>query len=739
MDALLWQFMRLFRPGIGWWRTTIGLIAVLCIPFAAADHDFQLPAGWFVVAAFGGFVLGLSCDAMTKMQKSWIGVLREVVCVCGGAVLLVALVGGIFPPLSLVLQDAGAWLAWLVERVRDGVSVAPPPVRAGAFLAGSLPRFIWELWDAPYAGTQGARLLLATGGVALTWAGSFALGRTLPRGKALLAWTIPLIALIGILTTFGGALVIPLLCSFLLLFMLVIDGEFRQREQSWRQSHTDFSEEFRLDVLVWGGAILVVILLVAWLLPVWLRNPIATTLWGDVETPSALEALDREAFTSGSVSASRQVGLSELPMITLGKSLEQGDSERIALRVRLDTPLPETTWPQYWRARILNVYTGRSWTTNARVYPQEAGPVVAEAFPGAVVQTIEDLRDNSELLVALPDVISVNEATNAERLSDGTVAAMTVDETTNRYQVVSQLQEFATLPPPDNPPNLNTFLALPDDLPARVEDLARALVVNADSSYEQALVIETYLRSLPYSYEVRPLPARGDAVEQFLFDMQYGYCTYYASAMAVMARSLHIPARVAVGYTTGEYDATQQVYVVREVNAHAWPELYIDGRWMPFEPTPVITLPSRGSSTTDDIVRESGAPVAVPASVSSGDWTGWIAFLSIGIVILVGGGWYVWWRGQRGWRIQTNTVEYHVASIQHQLEQFGTRAGIAWSDGATIHEYEGLLTARFGSMQHQIRTVVALITKARYSEHALSTDEVQQLRDAWRHIRMRDR
>ncbi|MEM8534146.1 MAG: DUF4129 domain-containing protein [Chloroflexota bacterium] len=102
-------------------------------------------------------------------------------------------------------------------------------------------------------------------------------------------------------------------------------------------------------------------------------------------------------------------------------------------------------------------------------------------------------------------------------------------------------------------------------------------------------------------------------------------------------------------------------------------------------------------------------------------------------------GWYVWWRVQRGWRIQTNTVEYQVTSIQRQFDQFGTRAGIGWSDGVTIHEYERLLTARFGHVQHQIRTVIALITKARYSEHALSTDEVQQLRDAWRSIRMRDR
>ncbi|NOK64143.1 MAG: Transglutaminase-like enzyme, putative cysteine protease [Chloroflexi bacterium AL-W] len=692
-----------------------------------------------MVAALGGFVLGLRYGSTIRVQKSWLMLVREVLVAGCGVVLLVALSSRILPPLSLMMQDVGAWMGWIIQRLRDNLLASPPPVRTGAFLAEALPRFARELWCAPQAGEQGARLLLTTSGVALTWLSSLAFGRALSGGKALLAWTTPLIVLIVIVTTFGGTLVIPLLCSCMLLFMFVIDGEFRQREQSWRRSFTDFSEEFRLDGLIWGGAALVIILTIAWLLPVWLRNPIATNLWGDVEAPSALEALDREAFDSRPVADTRQIGLSELPVITLGETLEQGDSEQVALRVQLDSPLPESAWPQYWRARILNIYTGRGWTTNARVYPQEASPVIADAFPDAMVQTIEDMRGESQLLVALPDVISVDQATNAEQLSDGTIAAMTVDVATTRYQVISRLQEFATRPSPDNPPNLSTFLSLPEDLPMRVEELARAVVVDADLSYEQALAIEMYLRSLPYSYEVRSLPARGDAVEQFLFDMQQGYCTYYASAMAVMSRSLNIPARVAVGYTTGEYDAAQRTYTVREVNAHAWPELYIDGRWMPFEPTPVIALPSRVAPVDDQLVREPVAPVAVAEPMPSVAWARWDVVLGVGIALIVGGMWYVRWCNQRGWHIRSNTVEYQVTNVQHQFERFGARAGIVWSDGVTIHEYAALLIARFAHMKDQIRIIVALITKARYSGHPLSTDEIRQLRDTWHHIQMIDR
>ena len=143
------------------------------------------------------------------------------------------------------------------------------------------------------------------------------------------------------------------------------------------------------------------------------------------------------------------------------------------------------------------------------------------------------------------------------------------------------------------PPDMSTYLALPRYYAPRVSDLAHVLAGNEPTQYAKALALEAYLRDLPYSYQVQPLPGGGDAVEQFLFDMRQGYCTYYASSMAVMARILGIPARVAIGYATGEYDPATRTYIVRESDAHAWPELYINGQWLPFEPTPIRPLPAR--------------------------------------------------------------------------------------------------------------------------------------------------
>jgi hypothetical protein len=87
-----------------------------------------------------------------------------------------------------------------------------------------------------------------------------------------------------------------------------------------------------------------------------------------------------------------------------------------------------------------------------------------------------------------------------------------------------------------------------------------------------------------------------------LFDRLEGYCNYYASAMAVLARAIGIPARVASGYALGDYrDGVSSVF---EFNAHAWPELYFPGYgWIEFEPTasqPLIERPRRSTSTSDD-------------------------------------------------------------------------------------------------------------------------------------------
>jgi hypothetical protein len=124
-------------------------------------------------------------------------------------------------------------------------------------------------------------------------------------------------------------------------------------------------------------------------------------------------------------------------------------------------------------------------------------------------------------------------------------------------------------------------------VPERVAELARRITANADGDYEKVLAIEEYLRS-NYEYLIEsPVPPPGqDAVDHFLFDAKVGFCEQFASATAVMLRTLGIPARVVTGYTPGSRNPFTGYYEVRASDAHAWIEVWFPQfGWYEFDPT----------------------------------------------------------------------------------------------------------------------------------------------------------
>ena len=132
------------------------------------------------------------------------------------------------------------------------------------------------------------------------------------------------------------------------------------------------------------------------------------------------------------------------------------------------------------------------------------------------------------------------------------------------------------------------YLALPETLPQRVRDLAQAIVdeAGAQNDYTKMKALETYLHRFPYTLEPGPIPADVDFVDYFLFEGQQGYCTYYATALAVMGRCIGIPTRYAEGYTLPTEQNDNGGLDVTNANAHAWCEAIIPGYgWIGFEAT----------------------------------------------------------------------------------------------------------------------------------------------------------
>jgi transglutaminase-like putative cysteine protease len=135
----------------------------------------------------------------------------------------------------------------------------------------------------------------------------------------------------------------------------------------------------------------------------------------------------------------------------------------------------------------------------------------------------------------------------------------------------------------------SAYKQLPSDLPPQILQKAREITAGATNPYDQATLIEQYIRTFPVDTTIKAAPGKRDSVAYFLFDIQRGYFDYHASAMVVMLRTLGIPSRLAVGYVIRpeDRDSGSNVYRVTEENAFAWPEVYFPSLgWVEFNPSP---------------------------------------------------------------------------------------------------------------------------------------------------------
>jgi transglutaminase-like putative cysteine protease len=149
-----------------------------------------------------------------------------------------------------------------------------------------------------------------------------------------------------------------------------------------------------------------------------------------------------------------------------------------------------------------------------------------------------------------------------------------------------------------------------------VYDAAVGVTAGHRSPYEAAVLLETWFREAGgFIYDEQPtLPIGGEPpLVDFINNTKRGYCQHYAGAMTLMLRLLGIPARVAVGFTSGEYDEDDKEWVVSDTNAHAWVEVYFPRfGWVPFDPTPgrgqlgATYLPSSGQFNFGDAADVGG-------------------------------------------------------------------------------------------------------------------------------------
>jgi transglutaminase-like putative cysteine protease len=312
------------------------------------------------------------------------------------------------------------------------------------------------------------------------------------------------------------------------------------------------------------------------------------------------------------------------PMLQLGQNLRRNST---AVAARYTTTLED---PPYLKVAVLRDFSGRTWRP-ARSQPGDQYESRVgldddiETREATTRVRIEDLR-SSMLPVPYPAIdVDGLEGTWAWQRAGLTVSSMTSTTSDQTYSVTSldrqptaeQMRALTTVVGP----SLQSYVRLPDDVPAVVSRTAFEVTAEADNDYDRALAIQDYLRNNFVYSETAPVAEDYDGngvrvLGDFLRE-KAGYCVHFSSAMAVMARELGMPARIAVGYAPGQAtdvdDEGNAVYEVTSDDLHAWPELYFEGvGWVGFEPTPGVGNRT-GFEEPDAPTSDSGGDTTDPA------------------------------------------------------------------------------------------------------------------------------
>jgi transglutaminase-like putative cysteine protease len=281
--------------------------------------------------------------------------------------------------------------------------------------------------------------------------------------------------------------------------------------------------------------------------------------------------------------------------LALGRVAEIQQNGAIAMRVSLE-PGPAAGAPPrlYWRGMALDLFDGRRWVkSRAENLPlARAGQGYwARGRPAArrVIRQSVILEPNgSAALLFLGEPLAVFGTFGnvyADFLGNLRLAHPYPFQIT--YQVWSDPEATSRIRPGPH------ALQLPE-LDPRIGELARSVTAGIGGPYAKARALESFLRS-NYRYSLEDLPAGGpEPLGAFLFEARRGNCEYFASALAVMLRTLGIPALVVTGYAGGEWNPYGDYYVIRQSDAHSWVEAHLGERgWVRLDPTPPAPRPRR--------------------------------------------------------------------------------------------------------------------------------------------------
>ncbi|MEZ4634956.1 MAG: transglutaminase-like domain-containing protein [Caldilineaceae bacterium] len=579
------------------------------------------------------------------------------------------------------------------------------------------------------------------------------------RTRSGLLTALPALWTLSLVLYYGNGQRYILITALALAILLHLWLDQRNLEAEWQRRRIDFSTALIVDRAGVVVGITLLVLLVAWVIPSprveatmrWAYERLAP-VYAPIEETGKRLFPDLERPLRGHLGSGIGDGLPNRFLLGAGPFLSQIPVMWVGTNRTFTSNLTdfyeEPSLRFYMRRATFADYDGAAieptLLTRSSV-PAQRNWTDAAWTERVLVRQWVRLAGASTLLYATgePVEVSINYQTT-QRSPVDLVALWADGEPVNRYDVVSAAPSVneemllawpgfgADRPLPDD---LAIHLTLPDTITQRTRDLAAQLVTGQATPYAQARAIEQYLRGFTYDLEVSEPPADVDVADYFLFDLQRGYCDYYATAFVVLARAAGLPARFVTGFVPGGWNPEAQEWVITEAEAHSWPEVYFpDLGWLPFEPTAGRAALTRVDMEGDRAPLSLPLPVAQePTSAPAAEFT-WNWQMLIWLIPLFGLSWLAW----RWLRMRRHRDPWQA------LIRWGRRLGRPYRDVETELEYgrglAGHIAAGGGEPERArrlSRSVIALtedVSQARYAREEARGEAAVRATERWREV-----
>lgn len=538
------------------------------------------------------------------------------------------------------------------------------------------------------------------------------------------------------------------------------------QERIWQQASVRYEHGINFNFMRAGLVVALLLLSVAYVMPTFAANTQVNDVLGDTRGPWR----DFQENWTRLFSALRAYGTTTSDPYQ--DSMTLGGPRTVSNDLVMDIYVPRELPNLYWRAIALDTYKDGGWSTKdwetTLHFPDDGFLNVEETASRELLkQTVVNYIPNSSFLYAAPEVVgssrqmfvdsAVDEAGN-ELIS--AVRSRFVLTLGDQYEVTSRiskatvenLQQAST-----NYPEwvTDTYLQVSDEVTPETLALASELTDGFDNPYDKATAVQNYLReNITYNDQIDAPPPDVEPIHYTLFESQEAYCTYYASAMAMMLRSQGIPTRIVNGYAQGSFDEETNSYRVRASNAHSWVEVYFpDYGWIQFEPTasiPVVVRQQRLSDSSAqferarpdlpeldsllDLEEESrfgDVPEAAAPTIPTESWLERLFTwqTAVALIILLTAFLLMWAANQFNKRIEGD-----VNRSYSRLETWASWLGLHFHSANTPYERADLMLTEVPEGNTQVRNLTRQYVLRQFSSTHENEDNFNP-HDEWRILR----